>query len=737
MIHPRGQRRWWSRALLAIALTPVVLLAQVAPATAGADDSASGSAVSNEAPAPDSTEAPAPEPSESTPTPSDSTEPTPTPDPSPTEIETPEPVPSEEPTPEADPDEEPDDPSADARLFAAGTPGTIPAGTRVSLSTNIYTASVAATTATFPNGSDVVVLTGGSAPIMGTIAATLIASTGGALLLTQPSAMPANVWAELQRLAPSSVYIVGGSGVVSEAVADRVRSIVPNVQRIGSNSASDTARLIFEAGTVAADTVYLSGGITHDDAPLATAAGARAGKRTLIVNGQAAAVEPATLAALRAVGTTRIVHVAGTSRVSAGYEASLRAAGFDFVVLTHSSTYHLSARVASEPGSTPQRSLVVNPARPSDLAVAAGIAAATGQPLFYSLPECIADAIAAQISASGARVLALGDTEKLMAPAMNNVPCTVEKSNRQAALTSAIRSTLSQYPGTYTVTVRQIGGLNEIAQIGGGTRMEPASMMKIFASWAALKLIDQGRATINTRLPSGISLGLCIQFMIHVSDNYCHTDVVHWIGIPRINQMIRDAGFTNTYYGNVPAGVSVLYAGNRTSTNDITWMMQRLANRSILSKKWADHLIILMRSQIWRSRIASGIPPGIGQASKPGALWLTSGLLQADTAIVNGTRYSYIISIIGDNGPPQEALRAVSRTVYTHFNGAFGAAATYPIHQMVTRTPSLLRASPNGAIVTTIPAGVLIQVLDAQRMWYQIQWGQRKLWVSYTGLKNR
>jgi hypothetical protein len=143
---------------------------------------------------------------------------------------------------------------------------------------------------------------------------------------------------------------------------------------------------------------------------------------------------------------------------------------------------------------------------------------------------------------------------------------------------------------------------------------------------------------------------------------------VHWIGIGQLNNMLRDAGFTNTYYGNVPSGVSVLYAGNRTSTNDITWMMQRLANRSILTKPYADRIINLMRTQIWRSRIASGIPPGIGQASKPGALWLTSGLLQADTAIVNGPRYNYIISIIGDNGPPQEALRAVSRTVYTHFN---------------------------------------------------------------------
>ena len=704
----------------------------VAPATAVTRGPATISAVSSdETPAPAPTEQPSPEPSEPTPAPSDSTEPTPSPDPSPTEA--PEPVPIEDESPDADPDET----SGDMRLFAAATPGTIPSGYRINLNADTYVASVTATTTIFPNGSDVVVLTTGSAPIMGTIAASLIASTGGALLLTTPTAIPSNVWAELRRLAPSTVYVVGGPGFVSDAVVDRVRTVVPDVQRIGTGSASETARLVFEAGALPADTVYLGGGKTHDDAPLATAAGARAGKRTLIVNGQAAAVEPATLAALRAAGTTRIVLVGGTARVSAGYEASLRAAGFEVVVLTHTSQYHLSSRVALEPGPAPQRALVVNPSRPSDLAVASGIAVALGQPLYYSLPECIADAMSAQISSAGLRTVALGDGLKLMSPVVYNTPCSVEKSNRQAALTSAIRSTLSRYHGTFTVTVRQIGGLSEVAQIGGGVRMEPASMMKIFASWAALKIVEQGRASLNTVLPSGVPLGLCIQFMIHVSDNYCHTDVVHWIGIGQLNNMLRDAGFTNTYYGNVPSGVSVLYAGNRTSTNDITWMMQRLANRSILTKPYADRIINLMRTQIWRSRIASGIPPGIGQASKPGALWLTSGLLQADTAIVNGPRYNYIISIIGDNGPPQEALRAVSRTVYTHFNGSFGAAATYPVQQMVTQTPSLLRTSPGGSIVTTIPAGVLIQVLDGQRQWYQIQWGQRKLWVWYTGLRNR
>jgi beta-lactamase class A len=326
---------------------------------------------------------------------------------------------------------------------------------------------------------------------------------------------------------------------------------------------------------------------------------------------------------------------------------------------------------------------------------------------------------------------------RLAAAVVDNLDCSTIRARSVSGLNAAIRETLADYPGAFSVTVRELGGLGVITEVGGGVRREPASMMKIFAAWAALKRVEQGRATMTTRLSSGVPLGLCVQVMIHVSDNYCHADIVHWIGIAEINRMIREAGFTNTVYGTVAPGASVLYAGNRTTTNDLAWMMERLADRSILTKQYADHLVNLMRSQIWRSRIASGIPPGVPQASKPGAIWLASGLLQGDTAIVNGPRSTYVLSIIGDDGPPQAALRAISRTVYTHFNGAFGAAASYPAQQMVTRTPSLLRSSPGGAIVTTIPAGVLVQVLDAQRDWYQLQYGSRQLWVYYSGLRNR
>jgi len=663
-------------------------------------------------------------------------EPIATPSPEPSPFVTPAPSPTPEPPPAPDEAEEAEEavsPSTDT--LAAAIAPTIPTSVRLS-GADRFATSIAASRAAFPSGAGTVLIVNAAASVDATVAAGMAASLEAPLLYVQTSSVPSAVLTELRRLAPTSIVVVGGTAVVADAALVQLRSVAADVRRFGGADRYETSRLALLRDGATADTVYLAGGANLIDAPLASVAAATTGRGAMLVNGLAP-LDAATLAALREVDATSLVIVGGLGTVTAAFESSLRAGGFTVSRRAGADRNAQSVLLARERTSTVARAIVVNSTAAPDVAVAAALAAATRQPLLYAIEKCVPDAVSGYIDQLGVSVTAIGGTSVLEAPVLANESCTVVRARLQASLNAAIRSTIARYPGTYSVTVHQIGGLGEVTHVSGGTRREPASMMKIFAAWAAYKRVEEGRATLSTPLPSGVTLGTCIQIMIHVSDNYCHTDIAHWIGIPQLNAMIRGAGFTNTLYGTVPRGTSVLYAGNRTTTNDLAWMMQRLANRSILSKPYADALISHMRSQIWRSRIASGIPPGTQQASKPGALWIASGLMQGDTAIVNGARYSYVISIIGDDGPPQAALRAISRTVYTHFHGSFGAAATYPVQQMVTRTASLLRSSPGGPVVATIPAGRLIQVHDAQRVWYQVQYGSRKLWVYYTGLRNR
>jgi hypothetical protein len=204
-----------------------------------------------------------------------------------------------------------------------------------------------------------------------------------------------------------------------------------------------------------------------------------------------------------------------------------------------------------------------------------------------------------------------------------------------------------------------------------------------------------------------------------------------------MNRMIADAGFTGTAYGNVGTSGSILYAGNRTTTDDLARFLQRLRAGEMLSPSSTNTLLGLMGDQIWRSRIASGIPWGVAQQTKPGALWLPSGLLTADSGIVYGARSNVALSIVTTGGVDRAALRAMTRTIYSHYNGGFGAAAAYPVEQMVTTVPTVLRSAPAGRAIGTLAPGTLVEVTDASRMWYKIRYGSSEVWVDFRNLRNR
>ncbi|MCW3493736.1 serine hydrolase [Microbacterium sp. SSM24] len=677
-------------------------------------------------------------------TPSATPSPEPTTSPSPEPTVSPLPIPvapdaeTPEDTPEA-PDEQPSEspvaPDAlvqtDAALLAA-----VPSAGRVT-GVDRWGTSVAASKAAFPSGARTVLVAEGGSTVDGIIAAGMAAGLDAPLLLVQSGAIPASVQAELRRLAPDRILVMGGETGVSRAVFTALGQFAGSVARVTGTDRYGTARLALASLGRSFDTVYVAGGTALIDAPLAFATASATARGALLVAGTTASADSATVAALRGVGARRVVIVGGPASVTVAYAASLQTAGFTVERRNGIDRYGTAILLAREVPAGASRAIVANSLSGPDTAVAAALAGAAKQPMLYAMEPCAPDSIAGHLAQAGLTVTGVGGTTWLSNDTLAGRSCSAVKAEREARLDSTIRSTMARYPGSYWVSVQEIGGLRQSVRIAGSTPKEPASMMKIYAAWAALKRVEQGRASLGMRLPSGVPLATCIHVMIHVSDNYCHTDIVHWIGLAEVNRMIRSAGFLNTHYGPVAPGVSVLYAGNRTTTNDLVRMMEKLNDGSVLGKKWADHLLREMGSQIGRSRIPSGIPPGVSQSSKPGALWVASGLMQNDTAIVRGPRATYAISIIGDNSPTKAAHVAISRAVYTHLNGAFGTAASYPIQQMVTKARTELRSSPGGPVVAVAGAGVLLEQLESERTWYQVQYGSRKLWVPYTALRDR
>ena len=85
-----------------------------------------------------------------------------------------------------------------------------------------YATSVAVSAATFAGPVGTVFIATGSAFPDGLAAGPVAGGIGGPLLLVRPGELPASVLAELRRLAPSTVVVIGSSGAVGEAVRSAI-----------------------------------------------------------------------------------------------------------------------------------------------------------------------------------------------------------------------------------------------------------------------------------------------------------------------------------------------------------------------------------------------------------------------------------------------------------------------------------------------------------------------------------
>ncbi len=152
---------------------------------------------------------------------------------------------------------------------------------------------------------------------------------GGSLLLVTPTGVPTAVMAEINRLKPKHIVVVGGPGAVSDAVLARLAQVPtldgsddPIVRVSGINryqTSIATARHAFDS----ADVVFLSTGADFPDALSAGPAAASLGGPVVVVNGLTNSVDSATAALLRDLGTTKVYIVGGPGAVSDAFLASV------------------------------------------------------------------------------------------------------------------------------------------------------------------------------------------------------------------------------------------------------------------------------------------------------------------------------------------------------------------------------------------------------------------------------
>ncbi|MFN4000504.1 serine hydrolase [Microcella sp.] len=319
--------------------------------------------------------------------------------------------------------------------------------------------------------------------------------------------------------------------------------------------------------------------------------------------------------------------------------------------------------------------------------------------------------------------------------AVTSPTLSTEALESESALRAALVARMASLPGRYSLSVREIGGLNREVHIDALRQQEPASVMKLFAAYATLDRIERGALSLSSPTRSGVSVGSCLRVMIHISDNLCHWDLVATIGNQRVNDTLAYDGFIHSVYqGRSMTGR--YYPTKHTTTANVSLMLHRLETDSLLADPQADHLRDLLLTQLWRHRVPSGVPVGVAVANKTGQLWVSSGMIEADAAIVYGPESRYAISIIGSRNASGYGVRVLGQIVYEHLHGDVVDRATYSSANLVTTQTAVLYRYAGRIPLRGVPEGTRLIAQYSARLWYQVTYNGKTYYVHSGRVRN-
>lgn len=258
-------------------------------------------------------------------------------------------------------------------------------------------------------------------------AAPLGAKLNAPLLLTKPSALPAETASEIKRLAPKRILVIGGTGAVSGGVQTKLRELAPKaeIKRLsGSNRYATSLAIAKEGwGKSGAQTAFIATGTGFADALSAGAAAGSIGAPVILVPGHNAG-DAGVSKLLRQFGT-KTVHIAGgPGAVSAKMEQSLRGklGGQRF---WGQSRYDTSAAVAAKFNTTGGSVYLANGLGFADALAGAVVAGRQQAPLMLAQQGCVPKPInAAQLnSIKPTRIQLLGGSGALSNAVKSNTVC--------------------------------------------------------------------------------------------------------------------------------------------------------------------------------------------------------------------------------------------------------------------------------------------------------------------------
>ncbi|WP_151525741.1 cell wall-binding repeat-containing protein [Serinicoccus kebangsaanensis] len=175
--------------------------------------------------------------------------------------------------------------------------------------------------------------------------AALAGSVEVPVLLTEPDVLPAVTSAELQRLNPAEVVVLGGDGAVEDAVVEAAADAAqaPARRLAGTDRYGTAARVAAEFGS--AGTAYVATGLNYPDALAGAARAGAVDAPVLLV--RPGSVPAATAQALTDLGVEQIVLLGGTGAVEESVAIALGAYG-EVTRVAGDDRFHTAALLAED-----------------------------------------------------------------------------------------------------------------------------------------------------------------------------------------------------------------------------------------------------------------------------------------------------------------------------------------------------------------------------------------------------
>lgn len=191
-----------------------------------------------------------------------------------------------------------------------------------------YDTAVKVSATAFPSTAPAVVLASGEDYADALTGSALAGAADGALLLSASKALPEVTRRELVRLAPMTVYIMGGTAALSADVERAVRTAIPGatIRRLQGANRYQTARMAADivAGLGGAEKVIVASGTGWADAAAASALAYAKAYPILLTRADVLDAEAAGFLAAEKPGTTLLV--GGTSVLSPSIQSAVAGA---------------------------------------------------------------------------------------------------------------------------------------------------------------------------------------------------------------------------------------------------------------------------------------------------------------------------------------------------------------------------------------------------------------------------